>query len=508
MSDLQPIQDGLNPTVAPTPVETPVDTTTETVADTEASAIPSVKHPIEDGTYLANVTFKEGNVTLSLPSQTNIKTVKMLENISNYDETNTNAAEWKQAITDGLSCNTLENILVDTVNDKDSRFLQTIEVNGKKLSAKPPVSKSISNEDLKGERGVLKALSQLGLGTPFTVPLYHSGIWLTFKAPTEGYLLELNRQFISDKITFGRSSYGLAYSNTSCYTIDRLVNAALDHLHTATIDTATISRTELLELLSTNDIYHVIWGFAATIYPKGIQYQRACIADPDNCNYVLKAVIDVQKFQYTNDLALTEEQKVFMSSRQPRSKTVESVKLYQASLMRSANRQVTVIGDNGVGLTFNLKTPSISEYIEAGYRWVNSVVSDVESAIAEMPKEAREKHLIRRGQATAMRNYVHYVQSVELEDNNVITDTDTIEKLMDSISTDDSLRENFTKEVIKYINSSTISIIGIPAYDCPNCGKENKSDHQFPNLSEIIPLDVVQLFFQQHGQRMLRLRTR
>jgi hypothetical protein len=125
-----------------------------------------------------------------------------------------------------------------------------------------------------------------------------------------------------------------------------------------------------------------------------------------------------------------------------------------------------------------------------------------------MVEEQRDDYITKRGQATAMRQFGHYISEVELSNDNVINDTETIEKLLDALSSDDNIRTTFRTEVVKYINDTTFSVIGIPVYECSNCGGLNNSNHGIPSMSEVIPLDVIQLFFTLHVRKMQRLKHR
>ena len=88
----------------------------------------------------------------------------------------------------------------------------------------------------------------------------------------------------------------------------------------------------------------------------------------------------------------------------------------------------------------------------------------------------------------------------------VIDDLETIEKLLNTLSADDIVRESFIQEVIDYINSSTISVIGIPVFDCPKC--QGGQDDPSSPLKGIIPLDVNQVFFGLATQQLAKIESR
>ena len=270
--------------------------------------------------------FVDTDLTLSLPSHTNGRASELLESYTTEETPSESRKEWRDVLSRSIEMCTYADAFVSSVNRADSVFTQTLEVNDTKLRPSVPALKNTENEVLKGDRGIMRALSQLGLGTLFTVPLYNTGIWVTFKAPTEGYLLDLNRAMVSDKVALGRATYGLAFSSTSSYTYDRILDAALDHISDATININDISGADLLNLIPISDINTLVWGFACTMYHKGVQYERACINNPDSCDYVVKELINLTKLHYVDQTQLTHKQKVFMSDRKPKSKTIDEVK--------------------------------------------------------------------------------------------------------------------------------------------------------------------------------------
>ncbi len=458
------------------------------------------------------VVSEEGNNTqppIIFPANFDKETRDVLNKMPNVNLLDSpQTRQWASDVAEGLELTTHNEAFVETLEAEDADFKQKLEDNGISLMAGSPKFKSIQNETLKGERAVIRFISHLGLGTLFQTPLWHSGLWVTFKPPTESELIELNRVLVSDKIMFGRYTYGLVYSNLLSYTTDRLVDFALAHVYDLTAKTDKITVDNLKEHVSCLDIPSLLWGFVCTMYPKGFKYRRACINDPEKCNYVLEEVLNLIKLQWTNNNALTEWQKTFMSGRQSKSKDAESVLRYQDELRAAKQKRLTINEGQDNEVAIILKTPTIKQYIDAGYRWVSDITDIVNKTLGlNASDEERNTLITRHGQASAMRQYVHWVDSIEY-DTNVINDAETIESTLDVLSADDEIRAAFIKGVIDYINTNTISIIGIPVYDCPKCKKPQEIDHQLPMHTNIIPIDVIQLFFALLGSKMGSLTSR
>ena len=417
---------------------------------------------------------------LILPANFDKETRKVLEDIPNVSIIdNPEARNWANTVGEGLGMSTFGETFVPTLEDEKAEFRQQLAHNNTSLAAAIPKHKAIENENLKGERAVIRMITHLGLGTLFQVPLWHSGMWVTFKPPTESEILELNRVIMSDKIQFGRNSYGLVYSNVTAYTIDRLIGFALSHVYDITVKADDINIENLRNHISFQDIPSLLWGFVCTMYPRGFKYRRACVADPEKCNYILEETLNLIKLQWTNGATLTEWQKTHMSSRQSKIKDGASVKRYTEELTVIQKTRIEINKDKPNAIAITIKTPTISDYIDAGHRWIGDIVSTVDEALATDPKDNERNNLILQyGRASAMRQYSHWIDSIDYE-TNTITDRE-----------------------------STVCVIGIPVFDCPHCNKTNEGYLKLPAYKNIIPLDMVQVFFGLLTQRLERIAER
>lgn len=448
--------------------------------------------------------------TVILPTDLTNEVKEQINKIPRIDLLDSDKAKrWAEVLSEGLELNTYGEIFVKTLYEIDADFRQYIDHNGIKVAASSPKFPAVENEKLKGERAVLRINNYLGLGNTFQVPLWHSGMWITFKPPTDADLIELNRQIISDKVTLGRSSYGLAFSNTMAFTLDRLVTFALSHLFNCTAKTEEVTVENITKYISCQDIPSLLWGFICTMYPKGFRYERGCISNPEKCNHVVEEVINVRKLQFVNNAALTTWQKEFMSVRTPNNRNLESIKRYKEELNKCHKKSLELKSNSDVPINFVLKTPSIAEHIESGHKWISNITELVESIVTdESDHETRNSLILDHGRASSMRQYSHWIESIEFE-TNTIDDSETIEKTLNSLSSDDTIRVSFINSVVDYINNSTIALICVPSYDCPACGSTQKVENiDIDGFSNVIPIDVVQVFFEVLSQRLSRIKIR
>lgn len=491
--------------------EPPKESTASKTDDIKKEETKNVRS--NQNTTLVYPTQTEGQLpsgdSISLPSDFSIETKKSVDKLPNIQIIDSEETwKWGQVAAEGLDYTTINESFVSTLEDPKSDFSNGLDVNGVSLLAAPPKFKSEEGQNLKGDRAIIRLLSHLGMGSLFQVPLWHSGIWITFKPPTESEIIELNRLLISDKIQLGRYTYGLAYTNSTSYTVGRLVNFALSHVYNTSIKMDDITPEKLMEHISCQDLHSLLWGFACTMYPKGFNYRRACVSDPEKCNKVEEAILNISKLQWTNRSVIGDKQKAFMSNRQSKIRDLDSIKNYQEELSSTQDIRKEINTGDGESIYMTIKTPTIAQYIEAGYRWIDDIVDTVEKALGVDPKDSdRDKLINSHSKATMMRQYCHWVKSIEVG-TNIIDDKDTIERTLNELSADDVIRQTFIDDIFKYINESTISIIGIPMYDCPSCGVKQESAHTSPKHVNIIPLDVIQVFIGLLTQRLSRITNR
>ncbi len=444
-----------------------------------------------------------------LPSDFNDNVNTSMKKAPNIDlGDNPSSRKWVNTVSKSLVMSPSHDMFKASLDRKDSKYHQGVEYNGSMLAGARPRHKALENSNIKGEAATLRVMTHLGLGSLFQVPLWHSGFWITFKPPTESELIEFNRLIHADKINFGRYTYGLAYSNILSYTVDRLINYALSHVFDTTVNVDEISISQLRDHISVNDIPSLLWGFICTVYPNGFQYRRACTDDPEKCLHIVEEKLNLPKLLWVDTTSLTDWQKTHMSDRSPKKKDKASILRYQDELKSQSKKRVS-IGEEDKGLYFNLKTPSITQYVESGYEWISNIVNNVEKVISEdSTPEEKDKLIEHHGAASAMRQYSHYVESIEV-DTNIIDDKETLDNNLNILSSDNPIRGKFLECITNYINDSTIAVIGIPTYDCPKCGKnQTEKIATFPKLVNIVPIDVIQVFFDLAIQRYERIQIR
>jgi hypothetical protein len=512
MSDTPENQENLNPEPSVT-----IEPTQPVVANQSEVDVDYASEPVEEvqpEPFKGSVFFQEKSLmiegnwdqnaeTVSLPSGAKGEVLKALTKAPNIALNDSEKSrEWADTLNEGLGNAAYQDNFKGTLENEEAYFEQSVKSEVGPLGGGAPAFKPIDGETVKGQRGILRMMSYLGMGTVFKTPLWHTGIWITIKAPSEAELLELQRQLAADKIDLGRNTYGLAFSSTSVYIADRLVSFALRHIYETTLS----ADVDLKTVISVHDIPALLWGLTNAIYPRGFQYRRACIADAEKCNHVIEERLNLSKILWTNTKALTPSQVLHMTKRQSGSVTIDAVNRYKEEMLATQKRRVTIDEGSARPLNMTLRVPTVAEYIDSGQEWISSIVTMVNNALGlDASENERNEYIFKHGQATSMRQQLHWVESIEFG-GNVIDDNETLRGTFNVLSTDDITRNDFMKKVQTYIDDTAIALLGIPVYDCPSCGKTQPTP--LPKQTSIIPIDVYQTFFTLLAQKLQRLTVR
>lgn len=429
---------------------------------------------------------------------------------------------WAGVIRDSIPMMPISGIYDRRLDQEGSAFAQSYRYNGIELKGSSPSFKKIAGvEELQAERAILQLVTHMGVGGFFRAPLWASGFWVMFKPATESELIELNRILYADDVTLGRWSFGLALSNTVSYTTDRILEFAIRHVYNTSVKPEELPLEKLRDWIAPQDIASFIWGFLCANYPSGYHYERPCIHNPSKCNHVVEDVINMTKLQNTDFNALTDWQKQHMSSMATGVKTLESLKRYREEMKTSQKRRIIINQGSEHELAITLRTPTTTEYVEHGYRWVSSIVDSINSTLSkDATVEERNAEINMIGKATTLCQYSHWIENIDL---GTFTTQETsideesyrrisgvmIEDSLKNLSSIDGVREEILTKIKEYISDSTVSVIGIPAYDCPMCGQaQEPNPPKYPRHVNIVPIDMLQVFFVLLSRKLERIAAR
>lgn len=434
------------------------------------------------------------------------KSYAKLDNLKNPEE-----SKWSTAYIMALENLLKGSALSSTVNREDSNWKQKVDNNGEKIGLREFKDKKTGEGKISGARAVAKFKKGTHTGGVIQVPLWHTGIWVTIKSPSENSLIELEKTISTDKVQLGRTTSGMIFSNVSVYTTTEVMNFVLNQVYDATI--SDISVENLKSVIKVTDLPTLVWGMVCSMYPSGYNYARPCTANPSECTHVVTGLLNLNKLYWSDNSAFSDYQKLIMARRGEKI-TTEELKRYQEEHKRGGTYTFELKGkdpvteeDLDVNTNIKFSVPTLLHYETAGYRWIQAVNELTEKSLtATMTEKERNTYAFNQARTITLRQYGHWVKEITMDDE-VIDDMETIEVLLNEMCAIDQMETDFFNEIGKYIDDSTISLIAIPKYDCPACGGSQVADIHNNKHPHLLPIDVISTFFTLLDQLIYRVMT-
>jgi hypothetical protein len=440
--------------------------------------------------------------TIALPADTAARTM-------NYGETNPHAdaqvdseagEKWAETISVGLNNGSFHDNLLPAARREGANYQQKITPEGgRSLAIAAPRFADDEGPLLTGERAMLRVNALMGRGAIIQVPLWHSGFWITLKSPGEIELLDALQHISDNKIEFGRSTNGLAFANHVVVSNSAIVDLAMRNLYETTV--AGFNTTEKIRgAINCLDIPMLAWGLACAVYPKGFQFERALLDKQGVATTVVQQLLNVGTCQYTDRNSLNDWQVAHMSQRATGSMKESALAMYRDHFTRGKPKLVMLDAEIGI----ELKVPSVDQFLNAGQRWVDELVVSVSQAFAQdMSDKQRNDMIYDRAKATSMRQYVHWINAIEIPRlGKRIVDLPTLELTISHMSGDNTVRNKFYEVVQSFINDSIISLIGVPQVH------PEEASQVVPRFENIIPIDPIAVFFSLLYQKIQQIRRR
>ncbi len=482
--------------------ETVIEPDTPEAAPTGQEPAPANYQFADDWTTHGTENFKPGSDTVDYPSGDRSRIQTMLSDIpAGMTTRDAQSATWLDALRGGMEALHPDTTQEGLSHREGAEWLQAIPSPvGPLRAGTPRLVTPDAGGVYSGDKARLMLRDSMKLGTTFTVPLWHSGFWVTLRAPSEGPLLELLRTITQDKISLGRATYGLLYSNMMVYTQRHLLDFIVEHVYETSLAVANMS--ELRQHIQLADLSVLVWGLACATWPHGFQYRRACISDPEKCHHVVEERLSLSRLLAQDKTALSDRQIQHMTNRQRGKMTLDKVELYRSDFILGKAKLIQIVD----GLSMEMTMPLAQDYIDSGTRWVMDI-EDNYGRIMGQDETARDTYLLDQARASDMRQYAHLVTAIEVEGRGRIEDRETIEGSLADLSGRDDIRLAFLKKVSEYLDSSLVAFVAIPNYQCPACnGWQRPQDDT--SASHLIPIDVYQTFFRLLVQRQERVQNR
>lgn len=445
--------------------------------------------------------FEIDDSVLCLPTTDRDEYDEVLKTKSNLELAATSETiNWGKAVALGDTAFALDGFFRTALERPNSNWTQAPKHEDKKISISVPKAKGSMGSVASGEAAMLRVRAMSGMGTMLNIPLPATGIWIRLKAPTNDRLLMLDSIIANEKYALGRITYGKAFTHNSVYITKHLISCILDHAYDSSL--VEHNKENLLRTISQLDYITLVHGFVTLMKPRGYKLAQPCIADITTCNHVTTGLVSIPKLLWTDDSRLTEAQRKGMAQRN-RKVTLDDVEKYQKDRIEFLTATSIKIGSH---MRVRFKAPTISETIDTGTEWVDDVVNSMDTAM-RLSSEERNVFLFKRGQMQSLCMMSSWIEAIDEMDDEYeeiersIEDHETILSVLRNWSEDSEIKEKVKNGVSAFIADALVSVVGVPDFNCPNCGKEQLEDADI-EYKNIIPLNIENIFFDRTKQRL------
>lgn len=376
-----------------------------------------------------------------------------------------------------------------------ARWEQQVSHNGNEMAiSKPKMGEP--GDKLVGDRAFERMRSMMGFAETVRIPLWHSGVWITIRGPSDRDLIALISQMRREAGTVGRTTTGAALSNQVAMHADTLTMFLRNYI----VETSYYSLEELFTIIKAQDFDTMLAGLAASIYTRGFEFVRVVGSRGENDEYeTVRARLNIPKSMWTDTNMLTDRQRSHMTLRASGSMTKQSVEEYQKGFVSISPRICTYVLSTGKEVKIELTPPFLYEFINAGHAWIEELQNLVTRTLGTDADETlRNTEIAKLARATYLRMYSHWVTSIEV-DGTSTTDREqgALPRLLDELSADDLVINKFPLDVGQYIDDTTVSLVATTALT----EDEANSHKRFPQL---VPINILATFFQLLSQKAAR----
>lgn len=418
------------------------------------------------------------------------------ESYKDLSEEDADALSDEDAATIGLIDNNTESSILEKAMFSEVPTDDDAPVFNGEMIAPRHISVSAKNKEVTGTLAQAVFGQLIGMGGIYQMPLYHSGFSITLKDISNTTILDLQTKLNEDMLALGRTTGGVIFSNYQVRGHRILMDFVLSHLHTSTLDVDAFDLPQYIRLPDLQNVYLLLLKY---LYPNGYNAVIMCsesleqVDKEPKCNFKASVTVDPLKLLRVDKSKLNTAAIRLLAKRKNKSVSIEEVKNYQDTLSALDNEVKEIKTDFGI-LFLELKTPTAAEYFELGEEWIYSIEDSIEDVIATDDNNERLKLIHVKARQSILNIYLHYVASVRDNNGTVSTSKSDIMEIFEMFTSNEKLSKQIMLTIIDYINTHTLSLVGITSYKCPNCAKMNTG----PSTDlgrRVIPLDIFKIAF-------------
>lgn len=372
----------------------------------------------------------------------------------------------------------------------DTSWQQTIKLpNNKFVSA-------VTDRGANAQGAMAALRRRRGSGSPVSVWLPATGIFVGFRAPHENDMCDFDIRITSEQSKIGMFTYGLLLASSSGVYLQHMIEHSLNFAVDTTYDCQGLDiKTALMDIVDVDDYWLLVIGPLMAKFPAGIPWKLLC---PNHeCGHEREVRLNLARcIRMADGLFSDLHRSLWLRQRGKGPDAIignEEYLQYRKELPKS---KASRFHYEQLGITVEFGRSTIGQFIDNTNAWVEKINSSATNALANHATETERSQYIRlAAENRRLTRYATHVKAIIVEETvkgepveSREEDPDRIFEMLEELSSDRMYVLAFENALSTYNEESRMAVFGYMGHACPSCKTgEGEEDGPFRGIVTISP---------------------
>ncbi|QVW55922.1 hypothetical protein pEaSNUABM10_00059 [Erwinia phage pEa_SNUABM_10] len=373
---------------------------------------------------------------------------------------------------------------------EDTAWQQTIKLpNNKFVSA-------VTDRGANAQGAMAALRRRRGSGSPVSVWLPATGIFVGFRAPHENDMCDFDIRITSEQSKIGMFTYGLLLASSSGVYLQHMIEHSLNFAVDTTYDCQGLDiKTALMDIVDVDDYWLLVIGPLMAKFPAGIPWKLLC---PNHeCGHEREVRLNLARcIRMADGLFSDLHRSLWLRQRGKGPDAIIGNAEYLEYRKELPKSKAARFHYEQLGITVEFGRSTIGQFIDNTNAWVEKINTSATNALANHATESERSQYIRlAAENRRLTRYATHVKAIIVEETvkgePVETreeDPDRIFEMLEELSSDRMYVLAFENALSTYNEESRMAVFGYMGHACPSCKTgEGEEDGPFRGIVTISP---------------------